>query len=65
MLSGRLLTAREVADLLGVSSETVLRWWRAGQLGGYRLGRFGPLRFSEADVEALLAPGRREPVTTA
>jgi predicted DNA-binding transcriptional regulator AlpA len=26
----RLLTAREVAELVGVSTETVLRWTRAG-----------------------------------
>jgi excisionase family DNA binding protein len=29
-MTGRLLTAREVAETLGVSAETVLRWHRRG-----------------------------------
>jgi excisionase family DNA binding protein len=32
-----LLTAREVADVVGVSSETVLRWTRRGELPAIRL----------------------------
>jgi excisionase family DNA binding protein len=32
-----LLTAREVADVVGVSSETVLRWARRGELPAIRL----------------------------
>jgi excisionase family DNA binding protein len=31
------LTAREVADVVGVSSETVLRWTRRGELPAIRL----------------------------
>jgi excisionase family DNA binding protein len=32
-----LLTTREVADVVGVSSETVLRWTRRGELPAIRL----------------------------
>jgi len=32
-----LLTARQVADMLGVSAETVLRWTRKGELPAVRL----------------------------
>jgi excisionase family DNA binding protein len=57
-VTGRLLTAREVADRLGFSPETVLRRWRAGELPGYRLGT-NVLRFSEDDLEAWLERQRR------
>jgi excisionase family DNA binding protein len=64
VVSGQLLTAREVALRLGLSPETVLRRWRAGELPGYRLGS-NVLRFDEAELEAWLAArrvasGRRE-----
>ena len=50
----QLLTAREVADLLGVSAETVLRWTRRGELPAIRLPS-GAIRFREAEIEAWLA----------
>jgi excisionase family DNA binding protein len=53
----RLLTAREVAGLIGVSSETVLRWTRRGELPGFRLPG-GALRYRETELEQWLA-GRR------
>jgi excisionase family DNA binding protein len=53
----RLLTSKEVAELLGVSKETVLRWWRAGEIPGYRLAPT-VLRFRESDLEAWLANRR-------
>lgn len=52
-MSDRLLTAREVADWLGVSTETVLRKWRAGVIPGFRLGS-NVLRFSERDIAEWL-----------
>jgi excisionase family DNA binding protein len=52
-VNGRLLRTRDVADRLGVSPETVLRWWRRGELPGYRLSS-NVLRFAEADVDAYL-----------
>jgi excisionase family DNA binding protein len=37
-MRGPLLTARQVAEELGVTPRTVLRWTRAGALPGYRIG---------------------------
>lgn len=52
-MSDRLLTARELADRLGVSTETVLRWTRRGELPAIRLpGR--ALRYRERAFEAWL-----------
>lgn len=50
----RLLTARQVAELLGVSTETVLRWTRRGVLPGIRLPS-GALRFRVEAIEQWLA----------
>jgi excisionase family DNA binding protein len=52
-VTDRLLTAREVADRLGFSVATVLRWARAGELPGLRVGR--ALRFREDELDAWLA----------
>jgi excisionase family DNA binding protein len=58
-----LLTAREFAELLGVSTETILRWTRRGELPAIKLPG-GAIRFREADLDAWLdehataAPGR-------
>jgi excisionase family DNA binding protein len=55
-LSYRLFTARQLAELLGVSPETVLRYTRAGELRGIRLPGTarGRLRYRPEDVEAWL-----------
>ena len=55
----RLLTTREVATFLGLSPETVLRRWRAGELPGYRLAS-NVLRFRESEIEAWLEGTRSE-----
>lgn len=52
-----LLTARQVGDRLGLSPETVLRRWRAGELPGFRLAS-NCLRFDETEIEAWLAARR-------
>jgi excisionase family DNA binding protein len=49
----RLLTAREVAGLLRVSTETVLRWARRGELPARRLPG-GAIRFEEDAIAAWL-----------
>jgi excisionase family DNA binding protein len=49
-----LLTASEVADLLGVCSETVLRWTRDGSLPGFRVSSRS-LRYSAEAIDAWLA----------
>lgn len=49
----RLLKAFEVAEILGVSTPTVLRWARGGSLPSIKLPG-GPVRFREDIVEAWL-----------
>jgi excisionase family DNA binding protein len=66
-MPARLLTARELADELGLSAETVLRWTRTGRLPGFRLPS-GQLRYRRDEIEAWLndhatAPGRGAPST--
>jgi len=53
-MTGPLLTAREVAELLGVSAETVLRWTRRGDLPALRLPG-GAIRYRETDLDNWLA----------
>ena len=52
-----LLRVREVADALRVSTMTVYRLIRAGDLEATRVG--SSYRIREADVAAYLARGRR------
>ena len=52
-MTGRLLTAREVADRLGITRETALRWTRRGDLPGFKLPG-GAIRYREPDLDAWL-----------
>ena len=52
-MTDRLLTAAEVAEWLGFSPETVLRWTRRGELPALKLPG-GPIRFRQSEVEAWL-----------
>jgi excisionase family DNA binding protein len=67
-VNGRLLTAREVADLLGVSPETVLRWTRRGELPAVKLPG-GAVRYRQDELEQWLdaraTVGDTGPVTKA
>ena len=56
-VSGRLLTTRQVADRLGLSSATVLRRWRAGEIPGYRIDT-NVLRFDPDELDAWLTARR-------
>ena len=49
----RLLTAREVSERLSVSVETVLRWYRRGDLPGVRLSS-NVLRFESLELERFV-----------
>jgi excisionase family DNA binding protein len=66
-VTGPLLTARAVADTLGVSAETVLRWTRRGELPAIRLPG-GAVRFRDDDLDQWLGeratPTRSLPTTT-
>ena len=57
-MTPHLLTARELADVLGLSVETILRWVRQGKLPAIRLPG-GAIRFREDEVEGWLQSGRR------
>ncbi len=60
-MTERLLRARDVADLFGVSVETVLRWHRSGKLpGGYRLAS-NVLRWRSSELERWLVATRDGP----
>jgi excisionase family DNA binding protein len=52
-MTARLLTAREVGGLLGVSAETVLRWTRRGDLPAIRLPG-GAIRYRQDDLDEWL-----------
>ena len=62
-MSEPLLRARDVATLLDVSVETVLRWHRNGKLpGGYRLAS-NCLRFDAGEIDVWLAAQKRTSAT--
>lgn len=50
----KLLTAKEVANLLGVVSLTVKRWAKDGRLKSVRINRRGDMRFKREDIEIYL-----------
>jgi len=52
-MADRLLTARDVAERLDVSAETVLRWTRRGELPAIRLPG-GAIRYREDELEGWL-----------
>jgi excisionase family DNA binding protein len=52
-MSGRLLTAREVAANLGISTGALLRWTRAGRVPAVKLPS-GAVRFVPEQIEAWL-----------
>lgn len=62
----RLLTARELAELLGLSPATVLDRFERGDLPGFRLfGRKGgPVRFRASEVQAMLEGWRVGPLAS-
>jgi excisionase family DNA binding protein len=57
----RLLTARELAELLGFSAATIVDWSEGPEpkLPGFRIG--GRLRFRLSEVEAVLESWRFGP----
>ena len=50
------ITAREVAVRLGLTPDTILRYYRAGRLPGRRMpGTLRPVRFVWSEIEATWA----------
>jgi excisionase family DNA binding protein len=56
-VSDRLLTAAELAESLALSTSTVLDWFEAGRLPGFKLGRV--VRFRESEVLDWLEAHRK------
>jgi excisionase family DNA binding protein len=59
MITAPLLTARVVAELLGVHTETVLRWYRRGDLPAIQMPG-GAIRFRSDELETWIT-GRATP----
>jgi len=55
-----LLTIREVADLLRVSSLTIKRWGKKGKLPAIRINSRGDRRYKKAVVLRLLGEEKEE-----
>jgi len=54
------LTAREAAEALGVSKQTVLRWWKRGLLRGEQVGTpQSPVRIDAKSVVELKEKARK------
>ena len=60
-MSDRLLAAAEVADLLGFSTSTILDWFEADKLPGFKIGR--AVRFREGEVIDWIEAQRKGPGT--
>ena len=58
-MSDRLLTAAELAERLALSTSTILNWFEAGRLPGFKLGRV--VRFREVEVLTWLEAQRVGP----
>jgi hypothetical protein len=57
----RLITARELADTVGLKPATVLDKFQRGEWPGYKLGRNGAVRFDLDEILALTRRDLREP----
>ena len=55
-MTGRLLTARQVADMLGFTAGTIVDWAEAGKIPAFKIG--GRLRFLEHEVLAWVEAQR-------
>lgn len=54
------MTLQEVADRLGVHTNTVRRLVKGGQIGSYKVSQRGDLRFSQNDLDAYLLRQHRD-----
>lgn len=50
----KLLTVKEVAEILRVSEKTIFRYIKAGDLKAYRIKKLGSWRIKEKEIETLL-----------
>lgn len=61
-MSEPLLTARQLADLLGFQAGTIVDWAERGDVPAFKVG--GRLRFRESEVEEWLQERRLSAVRT-
>ncbi len=54
-ISSPMLTASDVARLLGLHVNTVRRWTDKGILNGYRIGSRGDRRYRQGDILSFLS----------
>ena len=56
-----MLTVQQVAEYMQVSTETVRRWLRSGQLPGFNVGGTGGWRVKREDLDTFIASKRARP----
>jgi len=59
------MTAREVAEALGFKPGTILDWFQAGKIPGYKLPPNGRVRFDLDQILDAMRPGAGGVVPTA
>ncbi|MBO0789999.1 MAG: helix-turn-helix domain-containing protein [Ktedonobacteraceae bacterium] len=57
MSNSKLLTVKQVQDMLGISERTAFRMIKNGELKGFKVGR--EWRFEESDIQAYIQAQRR------
>lgn len=57
-MSGKLLTTKQVQEMLGVSERTIFNFMERGDLKGFKVGR--SWRFEESDIEDYINRQRRK-----
>lgn len=63
-MSDRLLTAKEAAERIGLTSDMIYTLCRAGKIAHYRLGiRGGSVKIRPSDLDVYLESCRVEPGT--
>jgi excisionase family DNA binding protein len=55
------ISAREAAELLGVSRATVISWAKSGRFGGYQFGTGGIYRFDRQELLDYIGRSRIQP----
>ena len=59
MTNEPLVTANDLATILGLHPDTVLDWFEAGKMPGFKIGR--AVRFRLSEIEEWLVTCRRGP----
>lgn len=57
-MSGRILSIREVQEMLNISERTIFRLIKTGKLTGFKAGR--QWRFEESDIQDFIKRQREE-----